>query len=315
MLFTAALSQMAYLFFLVVIGYILVRLRCIPEQSAAVLSRLENNVFIPALVLETFMSHFTPAKLHSAGGLLAGSLLLELMIIPISLLFVKLCAKDRYTQNIFWYGLCFSNFGFMGNAVVQALFADVFLEYIIFTLVLWIIIYLWGVPSLLMGDHQRVGWRDKLKNFVNPMFICMLIGMAIGIFGMSVPSFFNTLVSSAAGCMSPIAMLLNGMTIAEIDLRSVLQMRSVYIITILRLLAYPLLFLTIVLPFADALSDTFVICAVCSLAMPLGLNTIVIPSAYGKDVKVASCMALISHLLSCFTIPIVFLVLELILQK
>lgn len=56
-----------------------------------------------------------------------------------------------------------------------------------------------------MGDHQRVGWRDKLKNFVNPMFICMLIGMAIGIFGMSVPSFFNTLVSSAAGCMSPIA--------------------------------------------------------------------------------------------------------------
>ena len=30
MLFTAALSQMAYLFFLVVIGYILVRLRCIP---------------------------------------------------------------------------------------------------------------------------------------------------------------------------------------------------------------------------------------------------------------------------------------------
>ena len=52
------------------------------------------------------MSHFTPAKLHSAGGLLAGSLLLELMIIPISLLFVKLCAKDRYTQNIFWYGLC-----------------------------------------------------------------------------------------------------------------------------------------------------------------------------------------------------------------
>ena len=52
--------------------------------------------------------------------------------------------------------------------------------------------------------------------------------------------------------------------------------------------------------------DTFYICALCSLAMPLGLNTIVIPSAYGKDTTVASGMALVSHLLGCITIPVIF---------
>ena len=42
--------------------------------------------------------------------------------------------------------------------------------------------------------------------------------------------------------------------------------------------------------------------------MPFGLNTIVIPSAAGKDTTVAAGLAVLSHLLSCITIPIVFMV-------
>jgi predicted permease len=52
--------------------------------------------------------------------------------------------------------------------------------------------------------------------------------------------------------------------------------------------------------------QTTFICALCSLAMPLGLNTIVIPSAYGKDTSVGARMAIISHLLSVITIPVIF---------
>ena len=44
--------------------------------------------------------------------------------------------------------------------------------------------------------------------------------------------------------------------------------------------------------------------------MPLGLNTLVIPAAYGKDTSAAAGMALVSHLLSCITIPLVFLLME-----
>ena len=54
------------------------------------------------------------------------------------------------------------------------------------------------------------------------------------------------------------------------------------------------------------LPETLEYCMICNLAMPLGLSTIVVPAAYGKDSTVAASMALISHLLSCITIPIVF---------
>ena len=54
------------------------------------------------------------------------------------------------------------------------------------------------------------------------------------------------------------------------------------------------------------LPQNIVVCAVCSLAMPLGLSPIIIPGGYGKDTSVAAGMTLVSHLLSAVTIPGIF---------
>jgi predicted permease len=56
------------------------------------------------------------------------------------------------------------------------------------------------------------------------------------------------------------------------------------------------------------------LCTVCSLAMPLGLNTIVIPNAYGRDTTVAASMALISHMASVGTIPLIFMLFEAVVK-
>lgn len=301
--FTATLNQTAFLFSFIVLGYILSRWKFIPDNSQAVLSKLENYVFIPALVLGTFMGNFTAEKITSTWVMLLQSLGLGLIAIVLAHLFVRICSKDRYERNIYTYGLCFSNFGFMGNAVVSALFPDVFLEYLVFTLPLWSLIYLWGVPTLLIGnDGTKQTWKSRFKSFLNPMFICTLIGMGIGLLNIPIPQFVDSVVSAAGNCMSPVAMLLTGMTIAQFDLKAVLGIKGVYVATALRLVVFPLLFLgaMMLIPFPE----TFAICAMCSLAMPLGLNTIIIPSAMGKDTKVASGMALVSHVLSCVTIPV-----------
>ena len=42
--------------------------------------------------------------------------------------------------------------------------------------------------------------------------------------------------------------------------------------------------------------------------MPLGLNTIVIPAAYGGDTRIGASCALISSVLAVVTIPVLFLV-------
>ena len=307
--FTATLSQTAFLFVFIAAGYILAKKNYVPENGAAVLSKLENCIFIPALVLGTFISNFTVEKLGTTWRLLLSSLVLAVIAILLSLVCVRFCSKDPYERSIYTYGLCFSNFGFMGNAVVSALFPDIFLEYLIFTLPLWSLIYLWGVPVLLLGDSSvKPTFAQRLKNFANPMFVSTILGMIIGIVNLPIPQFISGAISSAGNCMSPVAMLLTGMTIARFELKEVLGIKRVYLVTALRLLVFPMLFLGAMVWFP--FPQTFATCAVCSLAMPLGLNTIIIPNALGKDTKVASGMALVSHVLSCLTIPVIFMAFE-----
>lgn len=306
MLIEIVLNQMAFLFLLIAIGYVLAKLKLVPEGTEGILSKLESYVFIPALVMGTFMNNFTVDRLSSAKTVLIGSIIVLAAVIPLSVLITHLVSKDRYIRHIYLYGLTFSNFSFMGNAIVSAIFPDIFLEYLLFTMVLWIAIYVWGIPSLLLGTtDQKHGIKSRLKNFVNPMIIAMFIGMIIGLLGVKLPSFASNLVVSLGDCMSPVAMLLTGITLARKSIKSLLKIKSVYVITFVRLIAYPLLFIGVT-KFIN-LPETLVICILSSLAMPLGLNTIVIPAAYGKDTTTASSMALISHLLSCITIPLIFL--------
>ncbi len=304
--FTATLNQTAFLLLFILAGYVLSKWNFVPDNAQVVLSKLENTILIPALVLGTFMDNFTVQTIDEAWKLLLGSLALAVVAIAVSLFCVRFCSKDKYEQNIYTYGLCFSNFGFMGNAIVSALFPDIFLEYLIFTLPLWTLIYLWGVPVLLMGSSaEKQTLAQRAKSFVNPMFVCMLLGILIGLVNFPVPQFVSSAVSAAGNCMSPVAMLLTGMTIAKFNLQEVLKIKGVYLVTALRLIVFPLLFLGAM--FVFPMPETFATCAICSLAMPLGLNTIIIPSALGKDTKVASGMALVAHILSCLTIPMVFM--------
>lgn len=304
--FTSTLNQTAFLFGLIVIGYLLVKLNVLEAGSAKVLSKLENNVFIPALVMGTFIKNFTPENISGAWKILLVSILIEIVVIPFSIITSKLLSKDKYIQKIYTYGLAFANFGFMGNAVVSSLFPEIFFEYLIFTLPLWTFIYIWGVPRLLIADSGKNHTiKESLKAFVNPMFIGMLIGMTVGIFQISLPDFIKSIITVSGDCMSPVAMILTGIVVSSISLKKTFTNIRIYAISIIRLIVMPLVFIA-VFSFIN-LDRTIYICALCSLAMPLGLNTIVIPAGFGKNTDEAAGMAVISHLLSCITIPIIFM--------
>ena len=177
-IFASTMEQIAFLMGIMAIGYILSKLNLVPKNSHNVLSKLENYVFMPALVLSTFINNFTVEKLSQAGKLILISFIVLLVVIPFTIVVSKLTTKDKYIQKIYIYGLSFSNFAFMGNAIMENMFPDIFLDYLIFTLPLWILIYLWGVPKLLIGDENGgKSIKDTLKTLVNPM--CLSVWLSV----------------------------------------------------------------------------------------------------------------------------------------
>lgn len=306
---------MGFLLLLMLIGYILNKTKVIPNSTASVLSKLENNVFIPALVMGTLMNDFTVKKLSASWQYLLGGTVVTVVSMALAIAFSRIIVKDRYERNIFTYGLTFSNFGFMGMAVVDALYPDISSDYLILTIPLWILIYVWGIPSLLMPqDGEQKGILSRLCKIINPMFISMLIGMMLGITGAVkfIPNFAVDVIDTLHNCMSPVAMLLTGMTIAEMGLAKAFSYVPVYIVSVIRLLVIPMIFMVplMLLPIPNGVA----LCMICSVAMPLGLNTIVIPKAYDLDTSTGSSMALISHIMSCGTIPLIFMLFELLVK-
>ena len=82
----------------------------------------------------TFINNCTIEVLSSVWQLLVLSFVLVFLLIPISLFFARICFKEDFVRKIATYGLAFSNFGFMGNAIMNAVFPEIFFEYTIFTL-------------------------------------------------------------------------------------------------------------------------------------------------------------------------------------
>ncbi len=308
-IFTTTLNRMAFLFLFMAIGFLLGKTKLVPAGSENILSKLENYIFMPALVLNTFMTSFNREALTNSWKLLLFSALIFALGLSVGLTVPRLLTKDKYLQKIYTYGLCFANFGFMGNAVVEAVFPNEFDEYLIYTLVLQILIYVWAVPCLLIGHERKEGENkllSTLKSIMKPTVLAVFIGAIIGLFEVPMPTFVTDALSSAGSCMSPIAMLLTGMTISHIDIGRVLKTKSIYIASVIRLILIPTAFGLIFMLF-DIPKD-FYICMMCALSMPLGLNTVVIPGAYGKDTTDAAGMALISHILAVITIPIMFMI-------
>ena len=302
--FLSTLNQTGFLFTLIFIGYILAKVGVVERSSARSLAKLENFVFVPALIIGSFVENFTVERLGSVWRLLVVCTLIALVSIPLSIIASKLLDRDKYAQNIYTYGLVFSNFGFMGNAVILAIYPEVFFEYTLFTFPLWIALYVWGIPVLLIPQEDgAVGIRSRLRSFVNPMFISMIIGIVLGLCGARLPEFLDSAISVSRECMSPVAMILTGITISTIDLKATFTRAKLYLASLIRLVAFPLIFILVarLLPLSEL---EYTLCVVM-LAMPFGLNTIIVPEAYGRDTSLAAGLTLISSILACVTIPFV----------
>lgn len=307
--FLTTLSQISYLFLLIGAGFAIMKLCKLPAVATNVLSKLVSTLFMPALILTNFMENFTVERISSAWPYALAGIIVVTLSIAFALIVSHFSARDSYRRKIHSYCLAFSNFGFMGTAVVSTLMPELFMSYLILCTPMWVVNYSWAIPALLIPSEKTKGF--SFKNLLNPLFIAMIIGIIIGMTRLPIPSFLEVSIDSLSKCMSPSTMLLTGMCVAKIDIKRVLKIKSIYVLSALRLLIIPSIFLLVLL--VHKFDYGVSLCALSVLSMPLGLNGVVIPESHGQDTSEASGMAIVSHLASALTIPLMFTLFDLIM--
>lgn len=310
--FYATLSPMLVMFLCMIIGFTAKKLGLSPDNTATVLSKLENYFFVPALIINTFMKYCTVESISNGYKLIIYCLIALVIALIISISLSRLFTKDSYEINIYKYALAFGNFSFMGNAIVPAILGDEALyNYMLYILPLNIAVYTWGIVILIPKKSSEK--NSTLKSLINPIFISIILGAFIGLSGITkyIPSFISTTLSNCSACMGPLAMILTGFVIGGYDIGKLLKNKKIYIATFLRLIVLPSLFIGI-LYLLGADFNTLVL-TLFAFGTPLGLNTVVFPAAYGTDTSTGASMAMISHTLCIITIPIMFTLLTTLL--
>ena len=302
--FIATLNPMLVMFACILIGFVLRKSGVAPENTGTVLSKVENFVFMPAQVGVTFMTYCTVTSIAENYRFILYSILCIAVSMCMGVPLSKVFSKDGKNRGVYCYALVFANFGFLGNALVPQMLGEEYLyPYLLFTLPINTWAYIWGMNSMVPSEGKQV---NPLLRLINPVIIGLFTGAVLGLTGIAkhIPVFITTTLNNLSACMAPTAMILTGFIIGGYDIKELLSDRKVYVMTLLRLTVLPVIILTVLyLLGADLAVMTM---ALVAFGAALGLNTVVIPAAYGRDTKPGAAMATVSHAAAVLSIPLMY---------
>lgn len=314
---SAVFVQILLLLLFISIGYLMSKLGKANKDQSKLLSSLGFYIFLPANVFKTFSNNFTVEYLSQKYPLVLISAVFVIVMMLLGPPIAKGLTKEPYRQSVYKYSLISSNYGYVGYTLAQALFGDtMLLNVMMFAVPLSIYTYSIGYCMLTKN-------KMSLKKLLGPVNIALVAGAVVGLlkpyvvalFVNHMPGFLafiapvgqpllkliGSFLDKSQACMGPISMLLTGMAISEYKLKDMLCQKSVYVITVLRLIVIPCTVCGIMLLLG---LKEFITPVLIILALPCGLNTIVFPKLIGEDCKPGAALACVTSVLCCVTIPL-----------
>ncbi len=326
--FLTTLNPILVLFICIVLGFTLSKTKILPDVAGRVMAKLEVWIFCPALNFYTMTKFCTIENIGThASSVIIATLVLCVMV-PLACLLSRLFVRQNvYSRNVYKYALTFSNHGYMGDPLVEAVLGGPGLAFHkMYTLPMTVVIYTWGANILIPHDKKQS--TNLLLKLINAPMVALILGIVAGLTGIggflvgadNSLTFFGSTLSALKSCMGPVAMLLVGVTISKYSIKVMLTNVKVYIVTALRMIVLPVLTVSFVFALtvlARIIFNVYVDNVVLHLAYftagcPLGLNTVVFPEAYGGDSSTGAGMAMVSHTLCVIIVPLMYALLSLL---
>lgn len=302
-----ALNQVIVLFSLIIVGYIIMKLKIVNKAMKDDISNLVVNITLPAFILSSMTSNFSREILSNSIKLVGISFSMYIFAILIGWIFSKVIPLKKNEANIYRYIIAFSNCGFMGYPIVNAVLGKqgVFYAAIFnlgFTTFVWTYgVYLIRINQETNSEHMTI--KEKFISAINPALIAVIFGFAFFLIGIELPYVVAETLSMIGGVTTPLSMMLIGFILSEIHLKDIVSGWKIYLLSVMRLIVMPSLVYVILSYFN--FEGYLIQIPVLIAAMPAAANTAIISSKYNGNYQLASKGIFITTLLSILTIPLV----------
>lgn len=231
----------------------------------------------------------------------------------LSLLLCKIMRVPQGDKAVYQHFMLFTNNGFLGFPVAHALFGSQgFFYQIIMNMALLFVIYSFGVLLFQQNNKEKTALasiKDGLKALVSMPVIASVIGLIIFFFQIPMHGGVHEVLSMVGSMMVPLSMIVIGIQLTESSLKQIITNWRLNIMTFLRLVALPALFLLVITPFH---LDSLVVCILTiSVAFPCATLSVILADEYDGNTRLAAEGVFMTTLFSMITLPIAGILLTL----
>ncbi len=234
---------------LVFLGIFIVRIRLVTPDFRAQLAKYVTNVALPCMIARSL---YAQSERFTGVGLV---LLLAVLTVAVLLAggqVVYLLSGKGDLGKSARFSMAFGNFTFMGFPVVESLYgADGLFVFTLFTMPIRLLFY--SSPGFLLRpggtEAKKLPWKSFLKLFLSPPIVAVFVGLLLYGLRLRPPLFLDKAVQGLGSTASILGMLLVGMGMAGMGLKTLWERRKALLIVLTKALLCPALMLILFLFF------------------------------------------------------------------
>ncbi len=297
------LQQAFIMLILILVGAGCFKFRLLSKATVSEISRLVLTVINPIVILLAYQRELKAELAANLGW----TFLLSALSYALAMLISYLAVRDREGREtaIERFSCIYSNCGFMGIPLVQAMFDFEGVFYLtafvtLFNLLAW-------THGVMQISGQR-SMKSILKVLRSPAIIAIALGMVLFFGQITLPPLLTETFGMIGELNTPLAMFVAGATIAQTNLPAVLKKPRVFYISLLKLLVIPgtVILAFLCFPFSSIMEMT----VLAATAAPSAAMCTMQCLNYKKNAAYASELFAVTTLLSILTMPLCMMLYE-----
>ncbi|MBR1440786.1 MAG: AEC family transporter [Lachnospiraceae bacterium] len=291
-------TQVLILFILIALGFALGKGKMLNDGGVKCINDIVIYVVNPCLIISAFQRQFETALLHGFINALIGGVIAHTVSLALAILVFR--KQEEARRKVLRFASVFSNCGFMGIPLLNALLGDEGVFYgaaylVVFNLVIW------SYGQYIMAKGAK-GFETK-KIILNPGVIAVIIGLFFFFTSTALPEIILSPVNYLAGLNTPVPMLIIGYTMSKFRFRDLLGGLDEIKSYLVRLVASPLIVLAIL--FAIGMRGNVLIAVITLASAPTAALTTMFAIKYGCDEQLSARLVSTSTLLSVVTMTLI----------
>lgn len=303
------MEEIIKLFVIMFMGYAVVKAGLMKSSESKSVSVIMVYLVIPCVILNAFQVEYTP-------DVQKGLLLACAAAVAVHILFLLLTAilkKPLHLDVIERATIIYSNAGILVIPLVQELLGQ---EYVIYSsaYIAVQLILIWTHCKNMLCEEDKLEWKKVLLN-VN--IISIIAGVVLFIFRIQLPSGAQDVLNMMNNMIGPLGMLLAGMVIAEVPLKTVFTRKRSYLSAALRLFIYPVFVLglmKVIQTFASIQDSKQILLTVYLASITPACATVTsMAQLYDKDAAYSSSLYVLTTLLSIATMSVMVGLFEMVM--